>query len=69
MVTAARPSPICRPPGSRLIEIGMNYAAPAAAAGELAVTYLDEDLRISRGDKGNLFVLDMADRAARLEGQ
>lgn len=31
------------------------------AAGELAVTYLDEELRISRGDKGNLFVLVMED--------
>lgn len=30
-------------------------------AGELAVTYLDEDMRISRGDKGNLFVLLMDD--------
>ncbi|PNW85484.1 hypothetical protein CHLRE_03g188650v5 [Chlamydomonas reinhardtii] len=47
----------------------INITAPPAAKGELAVTYLDEDLRISRGDKGNLFVLDMADRAARLEGQ
>lgn len=28
-------------------------------AGELAVTYLDEELRVSRGDKGNLFVLRM----------
>lgn len=30
-------------------------------AGELAVTYLDEEMRISRGDKGNLFVLLMDD--------
>ncbi|KAG2442450.1 hypothetical protein HXX76_002536 [Chlamydomonas incerta] len=47
----------------------INITAPPAAKGELAVTYLDDDLRISRGDKGNLFVLDMADREARLEGQ
>jgi len=31
--------------------------APPTARGELEITYLDEDLRISRGDKGNLFVL------------
>eukprot|EP00200_Dunaliella_tertiolecta_P003776 CAMPEP_0202337594 /NCGR_PEP_ID=MMETSP1126-20121109/217_1 /ASSEMBLY_ACC=CAM_ASM_000457 /TAXON_ID=3047 /ORGANISM="Dunaliella tertiolecta, Strain CCMP1320" /LENGTH=226 /DNA_ID=CAMNT_0048927823 /DNA_START=61 /DNA_END=741 /DNA_ORIENTATION=+ len=35
--------------------------APESAKGELATTYLDEELRISRGDKGNLFVLRMAD--------
>jgi hypothetical protein len=35
--------------------------APDSARGELAITYLDEDLRISRGDKGNLFVLSMVD--------
>ncbi|KXZ56947.1 hypothetical protein GPECTOR_1g854 [Gonium pectorale] len=47
----------------------ISITAPPSARGELAVTYLDEDLRISRGDKGNLFVLDMADREARLGGQ
>lgn len=31
--------------------------APESARGELTVTYLDEDLRISRGNKGNLFIL------------
>lgn len=31
--------------------------APASAKGELEITYLDEDLRISRGNKGNLFIL------------
>ena len=31
--------------------------APPTARGELEITYLDDDLRISRGDKGNLFVL------------
>lgn len=44
----------------------ITITAPPSARGQLAVTYLDEDLRISRGDKGNLFVLDMADREARL---
>ncbi len=36
------------------------------APGDLAVTYLDEDLRVSRGNKNNLFVLTMDDRTARL---
>lgn len=31
--------------------------APASATGILQVTYLDNDLRLSRGDRGNLFVL------------
>ena len=39
--------------------------APPSARGELAITYLDEDTRISRGDKGNLFVLTMNDRDQR----
>jgi hypothetical protein len=29
--------------------------------GELDVTYLDDELRISRGDKGNLFILVQSD--------
>ncbi|KAL6765719.1 plastid fibrillin 3, partial [Haematococcus lacustris] len=40
----------------------LPITAPDSARGELAVTFLDEELRISRGDKGNLFVLRMADR-------
>lgn len=40
--------------------------ARCARAGELAVTYLDEELRISRGDKGNLFVLKMVRRSPRV---
>jgi len=35
--------------------------APAKAVGELDITYLDEMIRISRGDKGNLFVLSRCD--------
>lgn len=31
--------------------------APDSARGELTITYLDDDLRISRGNKGNLFIL------------
>jgi len=31
--------------------------APSTAKGELDITYVDEDFRLSRGDKGNLFVL------------
>lgn len=33
------------------------FNAPPSAVGSLEITYLDEDLRISRGDKGNLFIL------------
>lgn len=36
--------------------------APASAAGELDITYLDEELRISRGNRNNLFVLRMRNR-------
>ncbi len=39
--------------------------APPSARGELAITYLDDSLRISRGDKGNLFVLEMDDPEER----
>lgn len=38
--------------------------APPSAVGELDVTFLDEELRVSRGDKGNLFVLAAAERGA-----
>lgn len=31
--------------------------APDSARGELTITYLDDTLRISRGNKGNLFIL------------
>mmetsp|Transcript_6684 Transcript_6684/g.17487 ORF Transcript_6684/g.17487 Transcript_6684/m.17487 type:complete len:216 (+) Transcript_6684:65-712(+) len=35
----------------------LRIPAPPTARGVLETTYLDDDLRISRGDKGNLFVL------------
>jgi hypothetical protein len=35
----------------------LRIPAPKRAVGELDTTYLDENLRISRGDKGNIFVL------------
>ncbi|KAJ8421707.1 hypothetical protein Cgig2_009038 [Carnegiea gigantea] len=34
--------------------------------GTLEITYLDEDLRVSRGDKGNLFILKMVDQSYRV---
>ena len=35
----------------------LKIPAPKAARGSLTTTYLDADLRVSRGDKGSLFVL------------
>ena len=32
--------------------------APESARGKLDTTYLDDELRVSRGDRGNLFVLE-----------
>ncbi|GLT41933.1 hypothetical protein SLA2020_159600 [Shorea laevis] len=40
--------------------------APGRARGELDITYLDEELRISRGDLGNLFILKMVDPSYRV---
>ncbi|CAI5490822.1 unnamed protein product [Closterium sp. Naga37s-1] len=40
--------------------------APDTARGSLEITYLDDDLRISRGNKGNLFVLTMEDASYRI---
>ena len=40
--------------------------APERARGALDTTFLDADLRIGRGDKGNLFVLTQDDPAARV---
>lgn len=45
----------------------LPVAAPPAAVGALNTTYVDDELRVSRGDKGNLFVLRKADPLARLE--
>jgi hypothetical protein len=39
--------------------------APESAKGKLDTTYLDEELRVSRGDKGNLFILRQKDPNAR----
>lgn len=35
----------------------LAFNAPDSFKGELDITYIDEDLRLSRGDKGNIFVL------------
>ncbi|KAL6964363.1 putative plastid-lipid-associated protein 4, chloroplastic [Sarracenia purpurea var. burkii] len=40
--------------------------APGRARGELEITFLDEELRVSRGDKGNLFILKMIDPSYRV---
>ncbi|KAJ0976044.1 hypothetical protein J5N97_018009 [Dioscorea zingiberensis] len=40
--------------------------APGRGRGELEITYLDEEIRISRGDKGNLFILKMVDPSYRV---
>ncbi|XP_041014001.1 probable plastid-lipid-associated protein 4, chloroplastic [Juglans microcarpa x Juglans regia] len=40
--------------------------SPGSGRGQLEITYLDEELRISRGDKGNLFILKMVDASYRV---
>jgi hypothetical protein len=35
----------------------VSFNAPEKAKGELDITYVDKDFRLSRGDKGSLFVL------------
>ena len=35
----------------------LSFAAPAGLTGELETSYLDQTMRISRGDQGNVFVL------------
>ncbi|GBG68595.1 hypothetical protein CBR_g3139 [Chara braunii] len=44
----------------------ISIRPPGRFKGELDTTYLDEDMRISRGDLNNLFVLLMDDRNFRL---
>ncbi|KAM0893623.1 hypothetical protein ACQ4PT_024984 [Festuca glaucescens] len=44
----------------------IQIKAPGSGKGELEITYLDEELRVSRGDKGNLFVLKMVDPTYRV---
>lgn len=44
----------------------ISVKAPGRARGELEITYLDDELRLSRGDKGNLFVLIMDDPTYRV---
>ena len=42
----------------KVFSIGpISFKSPASARGELDITYVDEDIRLSRGDKGNIFVL------------
>lgn len=36
----------------------IKFNAPDTARGSLDTTFLDEELRVSRGDKGNLFILE-----------
>ncbi|PKA63745.1 putative plastid-lipid-associated protein 4, chloroplastic [Apostasia shenzhenica] len=40
--------------------------ALGSGRGQLEITYLDEELRVSRGDKGNLFILKMVDPSYRV---
>ena len=39
--------------------------APDSARGTLDTTYVDDTLRVSRGDKGNLFILEQRDPSGR----
>jgi len=63
------------PLNSRRVAVQFDYfkifsliqiKAPGSGKGELEITYLDEELRVSRGDKGNLFVLKMVDPTYRV---
>ncbi|XP_009606433.1 probable plastid-lipid-associated protein 4, chloroplastic [Nicotiana tomentosiformis] len=63
------------PLNSRKVAVKFDYfkiggiipvKAPGRARGELEITYLDEELRVSRGDLGNLFILKMVDPSYRV---
>lgn len=42
----------------KTFQIGpLGFKAPEQLKGYLDITYLDDDLRLTRGDKGNIFVL------------
>jgi PAP_fibrillin len=47
----------------------IRVTAPENAKGKLDTTFLDEELRISRGDKGNLFILRQRDPSAASEAR
>jgi hypothetical protein len=38
----------------------LKFKAPSSFAASLDITYVDSDLRLSRGDKGNIFILTKA---------
>lgn len=40
--------------------------SPGSGRGQLEITYLDEELRISRGNRENLFILKMVDPSYRV---
>ncbi|XP_044489726.1 probable plastid-lipid-associated protein 4, chloroplastic isoform X4 [Mangifera indica] len=40
--------------------------SPGSGRGQLEITYLDDELRISRGDRGNLFILKIVDPSYRV---
>ena len=58
-------------PGLRASDIYANAPEPAPAdwngirSTSANLTYLDETLRLSRGDKGNIFILTMDDPSDR----
>ncbi|KAJ4717022.1 Plastid-lipid associated protein PAP / fibrillin family protein [Melia azedarach] len=58
------------PLNSRRVAVKFDYfriagvipiKSPGSGRGQLEITYLDEELRISRGNRGNLFILKMVD--------
>lgn len=62
----ARPITAPRLPTKQFKLLGLiPVTAPPSATGELDTTYLDGELRISRGNRGNLFVLRMQKRGVK----